>query len=53
MDPAVVAALVRGAFVDAVVTTPPLHSTLAGQSQQLQDGLKRRVGLQFMTFGTP
>ena len=51
MDPAV--AVVTSAFVVGVVTTPPLHSTLAGQSQQLQDGLKMRVGLQFITCGTP
>ena len=47
---------VVGAVVGrAVVVTPPPppQSTFAGQSQQLQDGLKRSPGLQFMIVGTP
>ena len=41
------------ASVGPDVTPPPSQSTLDGQSQQLQDGLKRRPGLQFKMVGTP
>ena len=50
VGPAVVGAPVTGALV---VTAPPSQLTLYGQSQQLQEGLKRRPGWQFMTLAVP